>query len=69
MDDLASKANRWGFNTTSTIRVKPGRHMINIWRAMRGELNLLKYTLENVAWHLLQSSCASLFLEDIDILV
>ncbi|KAJ4417203.1 DNA polymerase zeta [Gnomoniopsis sp. IMI 355080] len=45
-------ADRWGFNTTSTIRVT-GRHMINIWRAMRGELNLLQYTMENVAWHLL----------------
>ncbi|KAK2592648.1 DNA polymerase zeta [Conoideocrella luteorostrata] len=46
------QSDRWGFNTTSTIRVT-GRHMINIWRAMRGELNLLQYTLENVAWHLL----------------
>lgn len=45
-------ADRWGFNTTSTIRVT-GRHMINIWRAMRGELNLLQYTMENVAWYLL----------------
>ncbi|PKS09344.1 hypothetical protein jhhlp_003958 [Lomentospora prolificans] len=44
--------DRWGFNTTSTIRVT-GRHMINVWRAMRGELNLLQYTPENVAWHLL----------------
>lgn len=44
--------DRWGFNTTSTIRVT-GRHMINIWRAMRGELNLLQYSVENVAWHLL----------------
>ena len=44
--------DRWGFNTTSTIRVT-GRHMINIWRAMRGELNLLQYTMENVAFHLL----------------
>ncbi|PSS03270.1 hypothetical protein BD289DRAFT_478735 [Coniella lustricola] len=46
------EADRWGFNTTSTIRVT-GRHMINIWRAMRGELNLLQYTMENVVWHLL----------------
>jgi DNA polymerase zeta len=45
-------SDRWGFNTTSTIRVT-GRHMINIWRAMRGELNLLQYTMENVVWHLL----------------
>jgi len=45
--------DKWGFNTTSTIRVT-GRHMINIWRAMRSELNLLQYTMENVAFHLLQ---------------
>ena len=44
--------DRWGFNHTSTIRVT-GRHTINIWRAMRGELNLLQYTMENVALHLL----------------
>ncbi|KAI9785638.1 MAG: DNA polymerase zeta [Peltula sp. TS41687] len=44
--------DRWGFNHTSTILVT-GRHMINIWRAMRGELNLLQYTLENVTFHLL----------------
>ena len=44
--------DRWGFNNTSTIRVT-GRHMINIWRAMRSELNLLQYTMENVAFHLL----------------
>ncbi|KAI9841878.1 MAG: DNA polymerase zeta [Sclerophora amabilis] len=44
--------DRWGFNHTSTIRVT-GRHMINIWRAMRSELNLLQYTLENVAFNLL----------------
>jgi DNA polymerase zeta len=44
--------DKWGFNQTSTIRVT-GRHMINIWRAMRSELNLLQYTIENVAFHLL----------------
>lgn len=45
-------ADRWGFNHTSTIRVT-GRHMINIWRAMRSELNLLQYTMENVVFRLL----------------
>jgi DNA polymerase zeta len=45
-------ADRWGFTHTSTISIT-GRHMINIWRAMRGELNLLQYTMENVAFHLL----------------
>ncbi|WQF89566.1 Putative DNA-directed DNA polymerase, family B, exonuclease domain, ribonuclease H-like superfamily [Colletotrichum destructivum] len=49
---IGKENDRWGFNTTSTIRVT-GRHMINIWRAMRGELNLLQYTMENVAWHVL----------------
>ncbi|OLN86021.1 DNA polymerase zeta catalytic subunit [Colletotrichum chlorophyti] len=49
---IGKENDRWGFNTTSTIRVT-GRHMINIWRAMRGELNLLQYTMENVVWHLL----------------
>ncbi|KAI1092110.1 hypothetical protein F5B19DRAFT_232728 [Rostrohypoxylon terebratum] len=49
---FGKEADRWGFNTTSTIRVT-GRHMINIWRAMRSELNLLQYTMENVVWHLL----------------
>lgn len=44
--------DKWGFNHTSTIRVT-GRHMINIWRAMRSELNLLQYTMENVVFHLL----------------
>ncbi|KAL9030350.1 MAG: hypothetical protein Q9196_001525 [Gyalolechia fulgens] len=49
---FGKKNDRWGFNHTSTIQVT-GRHMINIWRAMRGELNLLQYTLENVVFHLL----------------
>jgi DNA polymerase zeta len=44
--------DKWGFNNTSTIRVT-GRHMINIWRAMRSELSLLQYTMENVSYHLL----------------
>ena len=49
---FGKEADRWGFEQTSTIRIT-GRHMINVWRAMRGELNLLQYTLENVAFHLL----------------
>ena len=44
--------DKWGFNQTSTIRIT-GRHVINVWRAMRGELSLLQYTMENVAFHLL----------------
>jgi DNA polymerase zeta len=44
--------DRWGFNHTSTIIIT-GRHMVNIWRAMKYELNLLQYTLENIAFHFL----------------
>ncbi|KAL2868436.1 DNA-directed DNA polymerase zeta catalytic subunit REV3 [Aspergillus lucknowensis] len=49
---FGKEADRWGFNHTSSIRVT-GRHMINIWRAMRSEMNLLQYTMENVVFHLL----------------
>lgn len=49
---FGKESDQWGFNTTSTIRVT-GRHMINIWRAMRSEVNLVQYTMENVVWHLL----------------
>lgn len=49
---FGKEADKWGFEKTSTIRVT-GRHMINVWRAMRGELNLLQYTMENVVFHVL----------------
>lgn len=45
-------ADSWGFNMTAAIKIT-GRHMINIWRAMRGEVNLTQYTMENVVFHLL----------------
>lgn len=44
--------DKWGHQNTSTIRVV-GRYVINIWRIMRCELNLLQYTIENVVFHLL----------------
>ncbi|KAK6341913.1 DNA polymerase zeta [Orbilia blumenaviensis] len=49
---FGKEADRWGFTHTSSIRVT-GRHLINIWRVMRGELNLLQYTMEDVVFHLL----------------
>ncbi|KAJ5965670.1 C4-type zinc-finger of DNA polymerase delta [Penicillium waksmanii] len=45
--------DRWGFEHASSIQMT-GRHMINIWRAMKGEMNLLQYTMENVVFHLLR---------------
>lgn len=50
---FGKEADRWGFTHSSTIRIT-GRHMMNIWRAMRGEMNLLQYTIENVAFRLLR---------------
>lgn len=49
---IGKENDRRSFNHTSTIRVT-GRHMVNIWGAMRGELNLLQYTMENVVFHVL----------------
>jgi len=49
---FGKEEERWGSEHTSSIQVT-GRHIINIWRAMRGELNLLGYTMENVVFHLL----------------
>ncbi|KAF2861492.1 hypothetical protein K470DRAFT_256873 [Piedraia hortae CBS 480.64] len=45
-------ADRWGFTHTSAVTIT-GRHTINIWRALQGELALLQYTLENVTFQLL----------------
>jgi DNA polymerase zeta len=45
--------DRWGFTQNSAIRIT-GRHMINVWRAVRGELNLLQYTMENVVFKVLR---------------
>lgn len=44
--------DRWGYTHTSAIQVT-GRHVLNIWRILRNDLNLLSYSMENVAFHLL----------------
>jgi DNA polymerase zeta len=49
---FGKEADRWGFDHSSSVRIT-GRHMFNIWRAMKGELNLLQYTMENVVFHVL----------------
>ncbi|CAR28601.1 hypothetical protein ZYGR_0S02350 [Zygosaccharomyces rouxii] len=51
--NLKNKArDRWGFTHASGIMIA-GRHMINVWRSMRSELNLTQYSLENLAFELL----------------
>ncbi|CAG8373414.1 unnamed protein product [Penicillium salamii] len=49
---FGKEADRWGFDHSSSVRIT-GRHMFNIWRAIKGELNLLQYTMENVVFHVL----------------
>jgi DNA polymerase zeta len=49
---FGKEADRWGHDHSASVHIT-GRHIINIWRAMKGELNLLQYTMENVAFHVL----------------
>lgn len=44
--------DQWGARNNSTFKV-PGRHVLNLWRIMRGEQTLTSYTLENVAFNVL----------------
>ncbi|KAI7873132.1 ribonuclease H-like domain-containing protein, partial [Mucor mucedo] len=46
------KKSQWGYQKTSVYKVC-GRHLLNIWRLMKGEITLTSYTFENVAYHLL----------------
>lgn len=49
----ASKRNdKWGYTHSSGLSIT-GRHMLNIWRPLRSALNLLDYTIENIAFHVL----------------
>ncbi|BFZ58643.1 DNA polymerase zeta [Savitreella phatthalungensis] len=45
--------DRWGETHATSVKIQ-GRHVLNLWRTMRSELNLLQYTLENVCFHLLK---------------
>uniref|UniRef100_A0A060T9Z7 DNA polymerase n=1 Tax=Blastobotrys adeninivorans TaxID=409370 RepID=A0A060T9Z7_BLAAD len=46
------RGSKWGLRHTNDLTV-PGRYVINIWRILRSELNLLQYTLENVVFQTL----------------
>ena len=45
--------DRWGETQATSVKIS-GRHVLNLWRIMRSEMNLLQYTLENVCYHLLR---------------
>ncbi|AOW03215.1 hypothetical protein B0I72DRAFT_137686 [Yarrowia lipolytica] len=49
---MSSKIDTWGARKASGVKVV-GRHVLNLWRMIRGEVSLLKYTLENVVFHVL----------------
>lgn len=44
--------DRWGYTHTANFQIN-GRHVLNIWRVLRSEMNLTSYTLENISYHLL----------------
>ncbi|QPG75661.1 hypothetical protein FOA43_003019 [Brettanomyces nanus] len=45
-------ADSWGYRHASGIRIT-GRHMLNFWRTLRGELRLGNYSLENAVFQVL----------------
>lgn len=45
--------DRWGETHATSVKII-GRHVLNLWRIMRSEMNLLQYTLENVCYHQLK---------------
>jgi DNA polymerase zeta len=49
----SSTNDQWSLRHTSTFRIL-GRHVLNVWRIMRAELELGMYTLENTVFHLLR---------------
>lgn len=54
---MSSKIDTWGARKASGLKIV-GRHVLNLWRMIRGEVALLKYTLENVVYHVLHERIA-----------
>ncbi|XP_062428626.1 DNA polymerase zeta catalytic subunit [Rhea pennata] len=49
---FAAELDEYGSDTMSEINIV-GRIVLNIWRMMRNEVNLMNYTFENVGFHVL----------------
>ncbi|KAK9458983.1 uncharacterized protein V1516DRAFT_681707 [Lipomyces oligophaga] len=45
--------DKWGTRKATSINI-PGRHVLNIWRLLRGSVSLLQYSLQNCAFQLLK---------------
>lgn len=43
--------DRWGYTHASAIKIS-GRQMLNLWKRLRSELNLNRYSLENIIFHI-----------------
>ena len=49
---FSNTSDAWALQNMATFRAS-GRHVLNVWRLMRTELELSSYTLENTVFHLL----------------
>ncbi|SCU95819.1 LAMI_0F03928g1_1 [Lachancea mirantina] len=67
MSDTKRRTDRYGRTHTSGVTV-PGRHILNIWRMMRSSVNVLKYTLENLAFHVLHERLPHFSFKDLSAL-
>lgn len=47
--DVNQGYTKWGYTHATAIKVV-GRHFLNIWRILRHEVTLLKYSLESLVW-------------------
>lgn len=48
----APRSDSWGYRKAAIFRIV-GRHLLNVWRIMRGEIDLTSYRFENMVFHLL----------------
>lgn len=51
------KADAWHYTKSSTIKIT-GRHVLPIWRVIKGDVALLQYSFENIVFHVLHMRCA-----------
>lgn len=56
--------DRWGYMKTTMMKIN-GRHLLNIWRALRSELALTSNTLETVCFHLLHRTVPKILNKDL----
>ncbi|KAI8584678.1 hypothetical protein K450DRAFT_217450 [Umbelopsis ramanniana AG] len=50
----APRSDAWGYRKAAIFRIV-GRHLLNVWRVMRSEIDLTSYRYENIVFHLLHN--------------